>query len=284
MRAEVKHHLLLAAAEDHRVGERGATGNNLDGTSTSVVKSTPYEEPAVRVPGPVCDGAIYDGSPQPDENHHGNETTTLSNATDDNGGGDGAELHLVERVQQLRDQRRTRAGSTKHALETKLVEVADEAVCRGAERERVTPEVPLEGDDGGREHTRPNQGQSGLSARKTRVEEGQTGNHDHDHGRGHENVGLVTSIVPLVQVLSHCGERQYLIVKIPKTSGMYVVHARHVRGNNICGYLHESPPVISFVPLNSAGAPIHEYDMLTCSPGVSSCGQERVEVPWVKGG
>ena len=48
--------------------------------------------------------------------------------------------------------------------------------------------------------------------------------------------------------------------------------------------LHESPPVISFVPLNSAGAPIHEYDMLTCSPGVSSCGQERVEVPWVKGG
>lgn len=60
------------------------------------------------------------------------------------------------------------------------------------------------------------------------------------------------------------------------------MRARHVRGNSICGYLHESPPVISFVPLNSAGGPIHEYDMLTVSLGVLSCGQERVDVPWVK--
>jgi hypothetical protein len=49
----------------------------------------------------------------------------------------------------------------------------------------------LEGDDGGREHASPDQGQCRLSASKTRVEEGQTGNHDHDHGRGHEDVGLV---------------------------------------------------------------------------------------------
>jgi len=117
--AEVEHHLLLAATENHRVGEGTATGNDLDGTSTSVVESTPLEEPAVDVPGPVCNGAVYDGGPQPDEDHHGDQTTTLSNATYDNGSSDGAELHLsdvsdnsrtvecptylVERVKELRN-------------------------------------------------------------------------------------------------------------------------------------------------------------------------------------
>lgn len=95
MRAEVEHHLLLTATEDHRVGERAATRNDLDGSSTSVIKSTPLEEPAVDVPGPVCDGAVYDGGPQPDEDHHGNQATALSNATDNNGSSDAAELHLL---------------------------------------------------------------------------------------------------------------------------------------------------------------------------------------------
>lgn len=61
---------------------------------------------------------------------------------------------------------------------------------------------------------------------------------------------------------------------------MCVAHARHVRLKSICGYLRESPPVISLVPLNSAGGPIHEYDMLTVSPNVLSCGRERDQVPW----
>lgn len=52
------------------------------------------------------------------------------------------------------------------------------------------------------------------------------------------------------------------------------MHTRHVRRSSSCGYLQESPPVISFVPLNSAGAPIHEYDMMTVSPGVLSYVQE----------
>lgn len=92
--AEVEHHLLLAATEDHRVGEGSATGDDLDGSSTSIVESTPHEEPAVRVPGPVCNRAVYDGGPEPDEDHHGNKTTALSNATDDDGSSDSAELHL----------------------------------------------------------------------------------------------------------------------------------------------------------------------------------------------
>ena len=126
--------------------------------------------------------------------------------------------YLVERVQELRNQGGSWAGSTKHTLETKLVEVANEAVCRGAESKRVSPEVPLEGDDGSREHTRPDKRQSGLSARKTRVEESQTGNHNQDHSGGHENVGLITGRVPLVQVLSHCSEvSECLFFLVPRS-------------------------------------------------------------------
>ena len=116
-------------------------------------------------------------------------------------------MYLVERVQKLRDQRASRARSTEHALETELVKVSNKAICRRTKRKRVSPEVPLEGDDGSRKHASPNEGQSRLSASKTRVKEGQTRNHDHDHGRGHKNVGLVTGIVPLVQILRHCGSR-----------------------------------------------------------------------------
>ena len=96
MRAEVEYHLLLAATEDHRVGEGGATGNNLDGSSTSVIEATPLEEPAICVPGPVCDRAVYDSGPKPNEDHHGDETTALSNATDDDSSSNGAELHLFD--------------------------------------------------------------------------------------------------------------------------------------------------------------------------------------------
>ena len=94
MRAEVEHHFLLATTEDPRVGERRHTGADLDGTSTSIVQTTPLEEPPVHVPCPACNGAVYECSPYPDKNHHGDQTATFGNGSDDNGGGDGAELHL----------------------------------------------------------------------------------------------------------------------------------------------------------------------------------------------
>lgn len=96
MGAEVEHHLFLATSEDHGVGQRCASRDNLDGTTTGVIKTTPHEEPAVDVPGPVCDGAVYDSGPEPDEDHHGDQATALSNTTDDDGSSDGAELQLED--------------------------------------------------------------------------------------------------------------------------------------------------------------------------------------------
>lgn len=75
--------------------------------------------------------------------------------------------YLVECVEKLRNQRRALAWCTKHAFETELVEVANEAICAWAEGERVSPEVPLECDDRGGEHAGPDQREGGLSARKT---------------------------------------------------------------------------------------------------------------------
>lgn len=95
MGTEVEHHLLLATSKNHGVGQSGATRDDFDGTSTSIIKATPHEKPAVDVPRPVCDRAVYDCGPEPNEDHHGDQATALGNATDDNGSSDGAKLHLV---------------------------------------------------------------------------------------------------------------------------------------------------------------------------------------------
>lgn len=95
MWAEVQHHLLLTTTEDHRVGEGRHSGYDFDGTSASVVETSPCEEPSVRTPGPAGDRAVYNGGPDPDEDHHRNETTTFGNSSNNNGSGDGTELHLA---------------------------------------------------------------------------------------------------------------------------------------------------------------------------------------------
>ena len=94
MRAEVEHHLLLAPSENPRIGKCGQTRADFDRTSTSIVQTSPLEEPSVDVPCPAGERAVYNGSPAPDEDHHGDEATTLSDTTDDDSSGDGTELHL----------------------------------------------------------------------------------------------------------------------------------------------------------------------------------------------
>jgi hypothetical protein len=96
------------------------------------------------------------------------------------------------------------ARSPKHALETKLVQIADEAAGTGTEGERVSPEIPLECDDRAGEHAGPDEGQSGLSACETGVEESESRNHDQHHGRSHDDESLITRLVPLVQILGGC--------------------------------------------------------------------------------
>lgn len=148
VRAEVEHHLLLATAENHRVGKRRHTRNDLDGSAAGVVENAPAEGPTARSPNPTCDRAVDECGPDEGEDEERHEAATLSDSACNNGGGDGAELHLVEGEEKVGDECRAGTGHSESVHETEFPEVADEAVCRGlAECERVSPEVPLEADD-----------------------------------------------------------------------------------------------------------------------------------------
>ena len=86
--------------------------------------------------------------------------------------GPAVSTYLVEGIEQIRDQWRARGWSAKSLHQTKLLQVANVAICGIlAESQRVAPEIPLEGDDGDGHHTDPEEGQSGLSACETRVQE-----------------------------------------------------------------------------------------------------------------
>lgn len=220
VRAEVEHHLLLALAEDHAVGEGGAAGGDLDGAAAGVVEHAVLVGPAVGVPDPAGDGTVDEGCPPEGEDHGGDEAAALGDGAHDDGGGDGAEHHLlssvstlfprcvgkwrgkaylVEREQQLRDQRTPRTRRAQRLHESKVRQVADKAIRRAlAERQRVAPEVPLEDDDGEGAHAGPDHGQRRLAAREPGVEEAQAGDHEEDHAAGDEDEGLVAGLVPLV--------------------------------------------------------------------------------------
>lgn len=94
VRSEVQHHLLLSLAQNHGVCKGGETRSDLDGSTSSVIHNTIFEGPAVDVPYPAGNGAVYDGGPNECEKHSRNEATPLSDCTHYNGCCDGAELHL----------------------------------------------------------------------------------------------------------------------------------------------------------------------------------------------
>ena len=84
-------------------------------------------------------------------------------------------------------------------------QIANEAVrSRRAERQAVTPEVPLKGDNRASSHTCPHHAEGRLPTRQARVEEPKTGHHDEHHGGGHDNVGLIARLEPLVDILESC--------------------------------------------------------------------------------
>lgn len=116
--------------------------------------------------------------------------------------GRGKTTDLIEGIEQAWDQRRTRAGGTQRIHQAEVVQVSDKPVgCGWREGEGVTPEVPLKRHDRQRAHACPDHAQGGFSAGQTGVEEAQARNHDQDHGRGHDDVGLVARLIPFVQVL-----------------------------------------------------------------------------------
>lgn len=128
-----------------------------------------------------------------------------------------------------------------------MLQIPDEAVgsTRG-EGQRVSPKVPLERHDERGSNTGPDQRQSRLASCQAGVEESQTRDHDQHHRRSDDDVALVTLGVPLIEILGSWGTSE---------GG---VHSQRTGEKDE----PELPPVKGFVPLNSAGAPIHECDIV----------------------
>lgn len=107
VRTEVHHHLLIAAAQNPRVSERGHARADLDGNTTSVVENAVNEAPTIGVPDPVRERAVDKSSPEEDEDHARHNAASLGDSTDCKSASDGAEHHLIERVKKSRDKRRS---------------------------------------------------------------------------------------------------------------------------------------------------------------------------------
>jgi len=94
VRSEIQHHPLLSSTENPRVCQRRHARSNLDRSTSSIVKPAPFVEPAIDIPRPTCYRAIHNCGPKEGEDHHRNEAAALGNCTDNDGGCNGAELHL----------------------------------------------------------------------------------------------------------------------------------------------------------------------------------------------
>jgi hypothetical protein len=110
--------------------------------------------------------------------------------------------YLVEGIQQVGNQRGSRARIRQNLHQTKVAQVSNEPIGgRRRESQRVSPEIPLESHDTHGTHASPDHAKGRLAASETGVEETETGYHKHDHSGGDDDVGLVTGLVPFVQVL-----------------------------------------------------------------------------------
>lgn len=156
MRSEVEHHLLVPPSQNPGVGEGGYTGSDFDRAATSIVEDSVFESPTVDIPDPASDGAVDQSSPNEREDHGWNDAATFGSGPDNEGGGDGAELHLVEGVEEFGNQRRARRWLSERVHKTEMVEITYVSAGAGcAEGEGIAPEIPLEHDDAEGHHTHP---------------------------------------------------------------------------------------------------------------------------------
>lgn len=118
----------------------------MDQKAYSKVKTGKVEQPAIRVPCPACDGTVNNGSPAESEDHGRHDATTLKGSTDNELDGAGAEEHLVEAEDDLREQSGTGRRGSHYVLQSEVLHVADERTGGTRVGKRITPEEPLEAD------------------------------------------------------------------------------------------------------------------------------------------
>lgn len=119
--AKVEHHLLVSPTKNPGVGEGGHSGNDLDRATAGIIENSIFKGPSVDVPYPAGNRAVDQSRPDEGKDHGGNDAATLGSGSDDESGGDGAELELVKGIEELGDQWRARRWLSECVHETEVM-------------------------------------------------------------------------------------------------------------------------------------------------------------------
>jgi hypothetical protein len=176
--------------------------------------------PAIGVPSPAGDGIVNDGGPAEGEDHGRQKTAAFGGGANGECDRDGGEHALVDGKHQIWNAAGADGRRAQDISEANVLEVADEATGAAGEDERIAPEEPLEGDEGGGDDGQPDEGQCGLAAREAGVKESvereyllvglrkgeivaipYAGNHEKNKCRRCDHPSNVASIVVDVEVL-----------------------------------------------------------------------------------
>ena len=138
----------LALAEHNGICQSRPTTSLVNGPTTGKVERGEVEQPAIGVPGPASNRAVYDGSPEEAEDKGWQDTTTLERSTDNDLDGTGAEEELVQAEDDLGKIGRAGRRSNPDIAHTKIGHVTNEGTSSARVSESVAPEHPLEGGHG----------------------------------------------------------------------------------------------------------------------------------------
>lgn len=112
----------------------------MDRSTSSKVKATKNENPAIRIPSPAGDGVVDDCCPDEDEDATGEHAATFRGSADRERGSDGCEHTLENSEKEIRD---FAAWLCQYTPETDVVHVANESAGGLGEGQGITPEEPL---------------------------------------------------------------------------------------------------------------------------------------------
>ena len=131
-------------AEIDRVDQSSDSGDDFDGSSSSVVEDTVLEGVSRRGPDGTSDGAVDEGRPDEHEEDGGTDATSFGGGSDGDGGDEGGEHVLVDGVDDLGNfVVGSWDGLLERVAEGEVVEIAEEGSSRLGEGEGVSPEEPL---------------------------------------------------------------------------------------------------------------------------------------------
>lgn len=193
----------LPLAKGESVSQCCPTRSDVHRAATSEIKGRQVVQPAIGVPRPASDGAVYDGSPEEPEDEGRDDASTLEGPTDHDLHGAGAEEKLVEAERDVRDRGVANRGGRHNVAQAEVGKVTDKRACRAAVRQREAPEHPLERDDRTDHERLEEEGERRFSAGETSVEKTDSGYDQPYYEATEDQVRVVVLVAHVLGVHVH---------------------------------------------------------------------------------